>query len=177
MFSLFKKKPAGKKITDLVFAKQQGKWHALERALSASPAPVLVAWFDDSMDALNTYLEQHGKPAAVISYRQLHGGIIGNQPLIFIEHYPLAEKETRLFETLPNTITVYSSLDEAFFSHFGGDRITHVLQQLGLDENEAISHSMITSSIRRAQEKLAERVTMEQSAHSMEEWMRKNSGT
>ncbi len=177
MFSFFKKKEAGPKVTDVVFAKKQGKWNALVNAAKQHPNTVFVAWFDESMEALQQYFQQQNITAEVSSYRQLHSGLIGNRPVIFIEHHPLKAKEQQAFSSMnENSISVYSSLDEAFFRHFGGDKITALLDKLGLQDNEAISHSMITKSIANAQEKLAEKVTIEQSAGSMEEWMQKNIG-
>jgi hypothetical protein len=178
MFSLFKKKEARPKVNDIVFAKRDGKWKALLEAAKRTPQPVFVAWFGDSMEKLQQYFQQHNQEAQVITFRQVHPGMIAGKPVIFIEHYPLHQKELQVFSSLTgNQITVYSSLDESFFKLFGGDRISELLEKFGLQENEAISHSMVTKSIANAQEKLAQKVTLDQSANSMEEWMQKNIGT
>jgi hypothetical protein len=172
MFSFFRKKDSGPKVRDVVFATRQAKWTALAELAKQDATTVFVAWFEESRDRLQQYFDSHQVQAGVIHYRELHHVI---NSLIFIEHYPLAEKEKQLFLSLgkPN-IVVYSSLDEAFFQHFGGDKISSLMEKVGMQENEAISHSMITKSIYKAQQKLAEHVITEQSAHSMQEWMQKN---
>jgi len=51
------------------------------------------------------------------------------------------------------------------------------MDKLGLEEIEGISHSFITRSIAGAQDKIAAKVTVEQSASNMEEWVLKNLGS
>jgi hypothetical protein len=178
MFAFFKKKEPRQKISDIVFAKRLGKWNALLEAARREPRAIFVAWFEDSREKLQQFFTQHQQEAEIITARQVHPGIIAGRPVLFIEHYPLAGKERQVFASMAGTnITVYSSLDEAFFKYFGGDNISALLGKLGLEENEAISHTMITRSIANAQQKLATKVTIDQSAHSIEEWMRKNAGT
>jgi hypothetical protein len=178
MFSFFKKKEPRQNTNDIVFAKRQGKWNALLGAARREPRAIFVAWFEDSREKLQQFFTQHQQEAEIITSRQVHAGIIAGRPVFFIEHYPLAEKERQVFASLAGTsITVYSSLDEAFFKYFGGDNISVLLGKLGLEENEAISHTMITRSIANAQQKLATKVTVDQTAHSIEEWMQKNVGT
>ncbi len=175
MFSFLKKKDKRPKVTDLVFATNAGKLQALLNTAHQKPKPVFVAWFDESLEELQKYFDQHQIQAEILTYRQIHSGNVQTNEIIFIEHYPLHQKEVEIFSTLASkNITVYSSLDEPLFKHFGGENISGLLNKLGLNENEAISHSLITSSIKRAQEKLAEKVVTEHSASSMEEWFRKN---
>lgn len=176
MFSWFKKKEKLPEVRDVVFATKQGKWNALsELARQGSPV-VFVAWFEESREKLQQYFDMRNVGTTVISYREIRSA--SADKIVFIEHYPLAEKEKTLFASLHNrNIAVYSSLDEAFFLHFGGDKISSLLTKMGLEENEAISNPMITRSISNAQEKLASKVTLDQSAHSMQEWMQKNLGT
>ncbi len=177
MFSLFKKKEANIKVTDVVFAKKQGKWHALAEAAKKSPETVFVAWFNDSQEALQLYFQQHNITTEVKSYRQLHHGMVNGKPVIFIEHHPLKAKEQQAFASLTgSSISAYSSLDDALFILFGGELISSMLEKVGLEENEPISHSMITKSIVNAQDKIAEKVILEQSADSMDEWVLKNLG-
>jgi preprotein translocase subunit SecA len=68
----------------------------------------------------------------------------------------------------------YSSLDEPLFTYFGGEKIRALLTKLGMNENEAISHSFISKSIAQAQKKLQSRVAIEATAHSAAEWFAKN---
>jgi preprotein translocase subunit SecA len=53
-------------------------------------------------------------------------------------------KEQELYEKLGLTkVTLYSSLDEPLFTHFGGDKITNLVKQMGMKEDEAIEHALI----------------------------------
>ena len=69
---------------------------------------------------------------------------------------------------------VFSSLDEALFTHFGGNRLADLVKKMGYTQGEVISHKMITSSIRKAQEKIAAKAGFEQAANSQAEWFQKN---
>jgi preprotein translocase subunit SecA len=175
MFSFFRRKDSAPKVNDIVFATKAAKWNGIKEAINQTPKPVLIAWFEDSAEELQQYFHQQQLNEEVINYRQIHAGSLHNNSVIFIEHYPLASKENELFISLKDKkITVYSSLDESLFKIFGGENISALLSRMGLNENEAISHPMITRSIRNAQEKLQQKLITEQSASSMEEWMRKN---
>jgi hypothetical protein len=177
MFSFFHK-TAGPKITDLVFAKQAAKWNGLLAAAKRNPETIFVAWFDDSLEKLQLFFESHQATPQLITARQVHSGIVAGKPVIFIEHYPLKEKELLVYSSLiGQRLTVYSSLDEALFRVFGGDRISSLLEKMGMEENEAINHSMVTKAIANAQEKLAQKVSVDQSARSMDEWLQKNVGS
>lgn len=175
MFSFFKKKDQGPKVSDLVFATNTAKLKALAGAASQHPQPAFIAWFEDSNEKLTQYFQEKQIQTEVVSYREVHIANLHATSIIFIEHYPIAAKEAELYEKLSGKhISVYSSLDEPFFKWFGGENISALLNKLGLDDNEAISHSMITRSVQNAQEKLAKKVVTEHSAFSMEEWFRKN---
>jgi hypothetical protein len=89
--------------------------------------------------------------------------------VVFAEHYPLREKEQALFEKLQlNPAIVYSSLTEPLFKAFGGENIISLVQKLGIDENEAMEHKMISNYIIKAQEKLKKKVIIDNSAGSAE---------
>jgi hypothetical protein len=175
MFSFFRKKESVPKVNDVIFATKAAKFNGLRDAMNQTPKPVFIAWFEDSAEELQQYFHQYQVQEEVLTYRHIHPGTLQTNSVIFIEHYPLASKENELFVSLKDkTITVYSSLDESLFKIFGGENISALLGRMGLNDNEAISHPMITRSIRNAQEKLQNKLITEQSATSMEEWMRKN---
>ena len=48
----------------------------------------------------------------------------------------------------------YLSLEDNLMRIFGSDRISKVMDRLGLEEGEVITHSMVTKSIERAQKKI-----------------------
>ena len=56
----------------------------------------------------------------------------------------------------PGSSSFYVSLEDDLMRLFGSDRIAKMMDRLGLKEGEVIQHSMITSSIERAQKKVEE---------------------
>ena len=177
MLSWFKKKDKPVLVKDIVFATAVSKLNALSELARQQASTIFVAWFEDSREQLQQHFDALNITSTILMYREMHHTVHGTGILVFIEHHPLAEKERNTFDSLAEkNIIVYSSLDEPLFTYFGGERISALLSTMGLDENEAISHPMITKSIRNIQEKLAGQVSLEQSAHSMEEWMKKNVG-
>ncbi|MCK9168608.1 MAG: preprotein translocase subunit SecA, partial [Bacteroidia bacterium] len=56
----------------------------------------------------------------------------------------------------PGSSQFYVSLEDDLMRMFGSERIAKVMDRLGLKEGEEIQHSMITSSIERAQKKVEE---------------------
>jgi preprotein translocase subunit SecA len=56
----------------------------------------------------------------------------------------------------PGTSKFYISLEDDLMRLFGGDRVTAIMSKLGMEDGEAIEHSMITKSVERAQKKFEE---------------------
>src|SRR5436305_7651647 len=56
----------------------------------------------------------------------------------------------------PGTSQFYVSLEDDLMRLFGSDRIARVMDRMAIEEREVIQHSMITSSIERAQRKVEE---------------------
>ncbi|MBU0474774.1 MAG: preprotein translocase subunit SecA [Bacteroidetes bacterium] len=56
----------------------------------------------------------------------------------------------------PGTSKFYISLEDDLMRLFGGDRVTSIMGKLGMEDGEAIEHSMITKSVGRAQKKVEE---------------------
>jgi preprotein translocase subunit SecA len=56
----------------------------------------------------------------------------------------------------PGSSQFYVSLEDDLMRLFGSDRISGVMDRLGLDDGEVIQHSMISKSIERAQKKVEE---------------------
>jgi len=173
MFGLFKKKEPIIKVINKVWITENAKWNACLQLLAENPTIQFVAWFEDTRKKLNELLEQHNHQHKVILYRQT----IGSQKLnyIFVEHYPLYSKEIDLFKQLElNEVSILNSLDEPLFLEFGGERIAPLLQKMGLQPDEMIEHNMISMSIKRAQEKIAEKVLIDNTANNQAEWLLKN---
>ncbi|MFM2207258.1 MAG: hypothetical protein RL213_1233 [Bacteroidota bacterium] len=56
----------------------------------------------------------------------------------------------------PGSSQFYVSLEDDLMRLFGSDRIVRLMDRMGIEEGEVIQHSMITSSIERAQRKVEE---------------------
>jgi preprotein translocase subunit SecA len=56
----------------------------------------------------------------------------------------------------PGSSRFYLSLEDDLMRLFGSERISRVMERLGIKEGEAIEHSMITNSVERAQKKVEE---------------------
>lgn len=178
MFGLFKKKsnPDEITVTDKVVIDEQAKLAVLLNAWQQAPQSVIVCWFEDSLDKISAYMNANNRePVPVMLMRDALTAQRGGRPPLFAEHYPLRSKEIAAYHELHiERAVVYSSLREPLFRQFGGDKIIHVMQQLGMKETELIEHSMISNAIRKAQEKIEQKTTLDQSARSQEEWIEKN---
>jgi len=56
----------------------------------------------------------------------------------------------------PGSSKFFLSLEDDLMRLFGSERISRVMEKLGIEEGEAIEHSMITGSVERAQKKVEE---------------------
>ena len=56
----------------------------------------------------------------------------------------------------PGTTQFFVSLEDNLMRMFGSDRIAKVMDRMGMEEGEVIQHSMVTSSLERAQRKVEE---------------------
>jgi hypothetical protein len=178
MFGLFGKKnePGTVSITDKVVIDEIAKLAALLEAWNKQPQSVIVCWFEDSHEKTERYMAEHSPvQVPVLLVRDALGGQRAGREPLFAEHYPLRSKEEDACRSMHlDKITVYSSLREPLFQQFGGDKIIQVMQSLGMKETEVIEHSMISSAIKKAQEKIAQKTQLDQSARSQEEWIEKN---
>jgi len=98
---------------------------------------------------------------------------------LFAGHYPLPSKEQPVIQKLntsfPKSEIIFcSSLDNPSFKIFGSDRIVELLDNLGMKEDEAIEHAMVTKAMANARTKVESSVRHETKADSEEEWFAKN---
>lgn len=98
---------------------------------------------------------------------------------LFAEHYPLPTKEKtvvqKLASTFPKSEMIFcSSLDNPSFSIFGSDRMVDLLDKLGMKEDEAIEHALVTKAMENARKKVERSVRSEMIASSEEDWFAKN---
>ncbi len=95
--------------------------------------------------------------------------------LLVAEHHPLPNFDDGILEfaasqPCPSRVTFHDALDGALLRHYGGDQITQLMATLKMPDGECVSNALIDKSIRRAQEKIARRVTNPMSADSAEQW-------
>lgn len=58
--------------------------------------------------------------------------------------------------------------------HFGGEKLCGLMKQLGMEEQDCVSHPMISKALRNAQEKIQSQIEREMQTNSPEEWFRFN---
>ncbi len=103
----------------------------------------------------------------------------GKVSFLFSGHYPLPSKEDKIIQKLTGAfpqcpIIFYSSLDEPAFEIFGSDRIVGLLDKMGMKEDEAIEHTLVSQSMKRARTKVESGVAKEIVTQSEEEWYARN---
>lgn len=162
------------KIIDRVFISAKAKTNALTEKLRNTPSQTIVTWFEETYDQLRDHLTKNNLSGDLYLAREISHQVF-NQPFVFFEHHPLANKEYELGNKLRlNEMVFYTSLDEPFFRHFGGERIISLMEKMGFSENEAVENAMISNAIKNAQEKISKQIIFEHSARSQKEWFMKN---
>lgn len=168
MFGLFGGSDSKIKIIDKVWMTKEAKWKACAQMLQVNPECIFITWFEETRHDLAQFL---GNDACVQTADKIDVAGLKNKMVVFAGHYPLSQKEQALFKQLNlNEIPVISSLDEPLFMKFGGEKLIDLMKQLGMKDDEVLGHAMITTSIKRAQEKLERQVRMEKPANSAKEW-------
>jgi hypothetical protein len=178
LFNLFGKKEENNHriFKDVVWIDSAAKNDALLALCRQQPNTLLVGWFPDSVAQLRTFLQGQGIGGdCVVEAKTLTSQQAAQHTIVFIEHYPLHDKELALAEKLHlQAADVYGALDEPVFVYFGSEKMLPMVKLLGFKSTESIQHSYVTASVIKAQEKMATKVTVEQSAHSLSDWIQKN---
>jgi hypothetical protein len=177
MIKLFRNEANKIKIIDKITLTQSAKWENCLNEWGQNKQTIFIAWFNETADAFKSYASSHttGQPEIFLATEMQFVHIQNESPYIFIEHYPLHKKELVLFEKLHlNEAIIFSSLDEPLFMYVGSGKISELMQSLGMKENEILENNMISTSIQRLQKKLEEKITVEQTARSQQQWMNAN---
>ena len=177
MFNFLKKRETDSvKIQDKVWMNELSKFEFLCDEIKKHNDTLYVFWFDETLSKAELLLSKEIRTALpFITAREITSSAVAGRKIIFAEHYPLAQKEKDLFLKLHLKETqIWSSLDEPLFQHFGGEKIVAMMKKLGIKENEAVEHKMLTKSIQNAQQKIETKVLLEQSAASQKEWIERN---
>jgi hypothetical protein len=177
MFSFFRKKHKGTLVTDLVFISGEAKLKAITDKIRQSENIAVITWFDESFAVMEEQNAAENLFVDVHLARTVTARDVKDKQVIFFEHYPLHSKEIDLMEQLHLGATrFYSSLDEPLFKFFGGENISAMISKMGLSANEGVKHHLVTAAIKNAQENIQKKMTLEPSAASQEEWLRKAIG-
>lgn len=179
LFNLFGKKEDGEDnhiFVDRAYVSTAAKMNACAALARKEPDHLFICWFPETLTRFKEFFRQQGLDEnLVIETHHLHTSKLLNKKPVFVEHYPLHTREIELIKNWGNEkIIVFSALDEPLFKHFGSEKLIPLMKMLGMKEDEVIEHNMVTKSIIKGQEKIAQQVTLEQTATSQEEWMRKN---
>jgi hypothetical protein len=98
--------------------------------------------------------------------------------VLFSGHYPIGAIENEALQNLTSLgydrFVFCLSFDDPLLKVFGSQNILPLLEKLGLAEEEAIEHAMVTQAIKRARTKIEEKVVREIKAKSPEEWFALN---
>lgn len=179
LFNLFGKKDdeADNHIfVDRAYITTAAKMNACAELARKEPGHLFICWFADTAVKFKEFFRQQGlNENLVTETHHLHGSKLRNRTPVFVEHYPLQTKETELIKNWDaNKIIVFSAMDEPLFKHFGSEKLIPLMKMMGMKENEVIEHNMVSKSILKGQEKIAEQVSLEQTAGSQAAWMEKN---
>jgi preprotein translocase subunit SecA len=99
--------------------------------------------------------------------------------IIVAEHHPKQSRDQAVIDAAlslpcPSGMCFHFSLDDPLLLHFNGDSIQKLFSKMGIDEEECLSHHLITSAIRNAQRKIESETQRDLQTESIEDWFRYN---
>ncbi|MEQ9298202.1 MAG: hypothetical protein RIF33_06555 [Cyclobacteriaceae bacterium] len=195
MFGLFSKKPKGVVFDYITYVTKVQKYKNVLTQFAGAANDrhvVLIYFFDSSRDelfqlgaALNIKMSEEVALLSSPGYVLLNGrdlekqGHIKADQVIFMEAHPIASMQREagnyFLDSGITSITCYVGLDEALFQVFGGSRIANLLEKMGVEDDEPITHTMVTKSIETAQEKLEkDHPNAKDIRSSQEAWLKEN---
>lgn len=194
MFGLFKKQSKSHRPSYKFFISEVEKYRFLVRTMQEASDDkfVLLYHFENTRSETEQLLHaakvgfgtdrNNGERILLLDGREFLDHQVYGAPEIFvIEIYPLAEIDEQIAIVAGENdyeITFYASIDSPFFEYFGGDRVTSLLQQLGVKPDEVIEHKFINSAIAKAQDKIEKSLGQEKPVKSsLEDWMHSNAVT
>lgn len=136
----------------------------------------LIYFFDQTKNEMEQLLNAKGFSDVTLVRAQDFSPTTHQQALV-IEVYPLKSTSDQLIDLFePQTeIQFWVGLDESILKMFGQEKLISLMQKLGVKEDEAIEHSMIGKSIRRAQEKLESDLSYPKDIRtSLDDWEAEN---
>lgn len=99
--------------------------------------------------------------------------------IVVAEHHPMFSRDQEIIDAATQLasnaeITFYLSLDDPVMKYFGADPIKALFERLGIDKGECISHDLVNTAVRTAQEKIERKVGKDLPAHSAADWFKYN---
>lgn len=175
MFNFFKSKSPVVKVNDRVWMTEEAKFDACLEMQKIKPQVLFLHWFEGTRLALLRFSELKGAPLESVYALKFKEMPLQSCIPVFIEHYPIADREQELFISLQLTqVNILSALNEPLFMIFGGARIIGLMEELGMQPNEEIEHPLISRSIFNTQKKISEKIKFEKQAATQSEWFRQN---
>lgn len=191
MFGLFKKRNQTPRPPYKFFVSEVDKYRYLARKMQSEKDSrfMLIYHFENTGEEAARLLEaaqiQFGTGGAddrvlLLDYDSLMTQSTGpGTVVIVIEIYPTTEKDAAIMSMVSEKsleAEFYEALDSAFFASFGGERLLKLLENLGVDPGEVIEHSFMTSSVQKAQDKIAEKLGSSEKPikESLEAWLKAN---
>lgn len=106
---------------------------------------------------------------------ELLGQATGHVSFMVAERHPLRAQDDRverLAGRLPysSSVQFHLALDDSLLERFLDERVKGLLGQLGMSEDESISHSAVSGAVESAQKRLALQQVSEVEAQSIEDW-------
>ncbi|PLW93070.1 MAG: hypothetical protein C0592_07545 [Marinilabiliales bacterium] len=181
---------------DLIWINTDTKYRKLLSLPDNGKAALIVSSFENTLKNLQSLNQEFKKMESMSDFDKSRGPWLVNTKLIleatsfqqaitdevqiiFTEHYPMPEKDSEILSktaaAIPNAeIVFYISLDDPLMRLFNSGKIGDMMKNMGMDENEAIEHRMISSAIFNAQKKITKKISFEQHYDDEEAWYRMN---
>lgn len=185
MFGLFKQKKSIQ-VTDLIWKTERIKYDALIKQLQDNNKHILIYFFEDTkkniIDELQranfNFSENTSSNATILVVKPTQIFQISNAEntnIIFVEHYPLLSTEQKLKQHILEVlniqnVTFYTSFEDELLQLFGAEKILAIMEKMGFNENEPMSHNLISSSIEKAQQKIEEKVNIDTNTRQRKDW-------
>lgn len=180
MFGLFSRKPKLPEVKFKVYKTEVAKYKSLTEYVrdNGGREMLLGCFFDDTQEELLKLMMASKSSVNFTNFSSDEYINYENRytELIIAELHPLKSRFYNVVNHFEKcqSIVCYTSLDNPFFERMGGGRLTNLMEKLGMDEYEEISHPMVTKSIIKAQEKIESKIEVEQRAKTFEEWVKIN---
>ena len=161
LFDFFKKDKPSYISSDWVWKAQSDKEMGLLEHLQQFPNVRLLAWSARTQAHFEDFLNRKGAAKPVDLAGTLMPSRLEGLHLIFLEHHLSLEKEKAfLDQAQPKSVLFLNALDDPIFKSLGmSERITNLMDRMGMKPGERIEHNMINKSIQRAQLKFKEKST------------------